>query len=125
MRTIVYIDAFNFYFGALKGTPYKWLDKWLDFGKLCSLLLPHNRIIAIKYFTARVRPLPHDPDQPTRQQVYWRALRSIPNFSIYEGHFLVHSVSMPLAKPPLTGPRFVEVIKMTDAAGTFHKPATW
>ena len=40
MRTIVYIDAFNFYFGAVKGTPYK----WLDFGKLCSLLLPNNQI---------------------------------------------------------------------------------
>ncbi|HVR36551.1 MAG TPA: NYN domain protein, partial [Methylomirabilota bacterium] len=81
---MVYIDAFNFYFGAVKGTPYK----WLDFGKFCRLLLPNNQIVGIRYFTARVRPLPHDPDQPTRQQIYWRALRTIPNFSLYEGHFL-------------------------------------
>ena len=26
MRTIVYIDGFNLYYGALKGTPYRWLD---------------------------------------------------------------------------------------------------
>lgn len=26
MRTRVYIDGYNFYFGCLKGTPYKWLD---------------------------------------------------------------------------------------------------
>jgi hypothetical protein len=110
LKTIVYIDAFNFYFGAVKGTPFK----WLDFGKLCSLLLPQNQIVAIKYFTALVRPQPHDPLQPIRQQVYWRALRTIPNFSIHEGHFLVHTVSMPLARPPVTGHRFAEVIKVEE-----------
>ena len=26
MKTIVYIDAFNLYYGSLKGTPHKWLD---------------------------------------------------------------------------------------------------
>lgn len=26
MRTIVYVDGYNFYFGVLRGTPYKWLD---------------------------------------------------------------------------------------------------
>ena len=24
-RTHVYVDGFNLYFGALRGTPYKWL----------------------------------------------------------------------------------------------------
>jgi hypothetical protein len=110
MRTTVYFDAFNFYFGAVKGTPYK----WLDLGKLCALLLPNNQITAIKYFTARVRPQPHDPDQPLRQQIYWRALRNIHNLSIYEGHFLIHTVSMPLATPPPAGPRFVPVIKVEE-----------
>ena len=27
MRTIAYIDGFNLYYGLLKGTPYKWLDR--------------------------------------------------------------------------------------------------
>lgn len=26
LKRMVYVDAFNLYFGALKGTPYKWLD---------------------------------------------------------------------------------------------------
>jgi len=26
LRTVVYIDGFNLFYGALKGTPYKWLD---------------------------------------------------------------------------------------------------
>lgn len=40
MRTYVYIDGFNFYYGAVKDTPYK----WLDFKKLLGFLLKpdHN-----------------------------------------------------------------------------------
>jgi hypothetical protein len=26
LRTNVYVDGFNLYYGCLKGTPYKWLD---------------------------------------------------------------------------------------------------
>lgn len=26
MKTFVYVDAFNLYYGAVKDTPYKWLD---------------------------------------------------------------------------------------------------
>ncbi len=44
MRTSVYIDGFNFYFRAVKNTPYK----WLDFKKLVSILLqPHHQIIVL------------------------------------------------------------------------------
>ena len=35
MRTSIYIDGFNLYYGAVKDTPYKWLN--LD--TLCRLLL--------------------------------------------------------------------------------------
>ena len=117
MKTVVYFDAFNFYFGAIKGTPFK----WVDLGKLCSLLLPNNQIIAIKYFTARVRPQPHDPDQPVRQQVYWRALRTLPNLTIYEGHFLIHTVSTKPAKPSLHSPALTKWMKPPGKAGRFWR----
>ncbi|MBN3495478.1 hypothetical protein [Vibrio neptunius] len=26
MKTIVYVDGFNFYYGLLRHSPYKWLD---------------------------------------------------------------------------------------------------
>lgn len=26
LRTRIYIDGYNFYYGCLRGTPYKWLD---------------------------------------------------------------------------------------------------
>src|SRR5437660_1029850 len=33
-RTIVYVDGFNFYYGAARGTPWKWLDPVVLFGKV-------------------------------------------------------------------------------------------
>ena len=48
IRTYIYIDGFNFYYGAVKDTPYK----WLDFKKLFEYLLDSShQIISIKYFT--------------------------------------------------------------------------
>ena len=107
MRTIVYVDGFNLYYGALKGTHFK----WLDLHKLCRLLLPQNQIVGIKYFTARVSARPQDPDQPTRQQTYLRALQTLPNLEIIYGHFLAHEILMPRANNPA---RQVKVIKTEE-----------
>ena len=52
ISSIVYVDGFNLYYGAVKGTPYK----WLDISKLCHFLLPKNQVLKIKYFTALVNP---------------------------------------------------------------------
>jgi hypothetical protein len=79
MRTYVYIDGFNFYYRAVKGTPYK----WLDFNTLFQHLLSRkNEVISIKYFTALVSGK-FDPDQPIRQKTYIRAIQKyIPQLSL-------------------------------------------
>src|SRR5713226_3392268 len=61
LRTHVYIDGFNLYYGAVRGTPYKWLDA----SELCRLLLPQHNILKIRYFTAKIKSRPHDPNAPT------------------------------------------------------------
>src|SRR5713226_9333327 len=96
--TYVYVDGFNLYYGALKRTPYK----WLDLAKLCQVMLPNDKVASIQYFTARVSARPHNPSAPLDQQVYLRALRTIPNLSITFGHFLTHPVPMMLSgvSPP-------------------------
>ncbi len=95
MRTRIYVDAFNLYYGALLGTPYKWLD--LD--ALCrNLLQPANIIEHIHYCTARVAAR-DDHGQPQRQQLYFRALRTIPHLTITLGHFLTNDVRMPSVTP--------------------------
>ena len=107
MKANIYVDGFNLYYGALKSTPYR----WLDIAKLCRVMLPRDTISQIKYFTALVNPRPTDPDQLTRQQIYLRALRTIPNLEIIYGHFLTHEIMMPLA-PPKSG--YVKVIKTEE-----------
>lgn len=108
-RTFIYIDGFNLYYRALRGTPYKWLDLKALFSRL---LTPQNDIKAIKYFTAIVSGK-IDPNQPIRQKTYIRALEKyIPEFSVYYGHFLTHDVSMPVAgRQP---PEFVKVLKTEE-----------
>jgi len=110
MKTIVYVDGFNLYYGAVKRTSFK----WLDIQALCNFLLPKNQIIGIKYFTALVTARPNDPDQPNRQQLYLRALRTIPNLDIIYGHFLEHVISMPLANPVPGGQKRARVIKTEE-----------
>jgi hypothetical protein len=96
-RANVYIDGLNLYYGALRGSAHKWLD--LD--ALCHRLLPKDTIHRIRYFTALVTPRPgDDPQKPQRQQIYLRALRTIPNLSIHEGGFLTSRVRMKVVVPP-------------------------
>lgn len=94
MATNVYVDAFNLYYGCLKGTPYR----WLDLGSLCRRLLPRDEIGRIRYFTATVSARPDNPGAPQRQQVYLRALTTISDLSIHYGHYLSHVTRMPLAR---------------------------
>lgn len=109
-RTAVYIDAFNLYFGALKGTPHR----WLDLAALCKAYLPNNDVIAIKYFTAKVSARPNDPQQPARQQAYLRALGTLPTVSVVYGHYLSHEVTARLANPPAGGSAYVRIIKTEE-----------
>ena len=93
LRTNIYIDGFNLYFGCLKGSPYR----WLDVHRLCTLLLSkNNQINRIKYFTAPVSGRPEDPQQPMRQQMYYRALKTVPNLEIICGQFKTRKTKMPL-----------------------------
>jgi uncharacterized LabA/DUF88 family protein len=89
----VYIDGFNLYYGALKRTPYK----WLDLGSLARTLLPFDVNQEIHYFTARVSSRAYYPTSAHDQGLYIRALKTIPNWHIKHGHFLTHSVPMYLS----------------------------
>ena len=104
----VYIDGFNLYYGALKQTPYK----WLDLSRLCQALLPSDTIQEIKYFTARVSARPSKPSAAHDQGLYIRALKTIPNLTIKYGHFLTHTVPMHLAG--VTPPQRVWVEKTEE-----------
>jgi hypothetical protein len=90
VKTNVYVDGFNLYFGCFKNPrhPNDRRYRWLDIAAFCQAALPHDQINRIRYFTARLTGTPLDPDLPVRQQAYLRALNTIPNLTIHHGHFL-------------------------------------
>ena len=107
MRFNVYVDGFNLYYGALRGQPYR----WLDIRRFAARLLrPDDELHRIRYFTARVRPLPDDPDAPRRQTTYLRALATLPNLTIHYGRFLITEPTMVRAD----GKGAVRVIKSEE-----------
>lgn len=80
LRTRVYIDGYNLYYGCLKGTPYKWLDLVKLFEEHIlpssapdrSVLLP----LGIKFFTARIKEQAAKAlDSVSSQARYHTALR--------------------------------------------------
>ena len=71
VRTAVYIDGFNLYYAALKGTPYK----WLDIAAFCRAVLPDNaEVCKIKYFTAKVSNRSQRGNQAGKQSIYLKAI---------------------------------------------------
>ena len=77
-RAIVYVDGFNFYYGAVKGTPHKWLNLQRYF----TSLRQGDDIVAIKYFTTMVRG-----SAGTRQRTYLTALATCPLVEVILGAF--------------------------------------
>lgn len=93
MRTNVYIDGFNLYYGALKGDPAL---RWLDVSKLSQLLLAKGvQLGRIRYFTALVKGRANNPQQRQRQDIYIRALQTIPDLTVHLGSFQSKPKNMP------------------------------
>lgn len=117
MVVYAYIDGFNLYHGALRGTPYKWLNVSL----LCAALFPKLTIDFIKYFTALVKPFPHDKSAPLRQKIYLKAVETIPNLEIHRGYFDLRSrvyPQYPFAYLKLNRPPLVVQIRKGEEKGT-------
>jgi uncharacterized LabA/DUF88 family protein len=99
IRTAVYIDGFNLYYGAVRNTPYK----WLDLRRMAELVAPHDhRIDVLKYFTAHVKPTRTDPTADQRQKLYLTALRAHrPDISMIFGRFTIGEATVEPLDPTL------------------------
>lgn len=102
MRVYVYVDGFNLYYRALKGTPYKWVNL---FALANRVLSPDDQIQKVRYFTARVSARAGDADAPRRQQLYLSALASVDHIEFHYGRFLPKTKMRPL----VSSGKFVEV----------------
>jgi len=77
-RSIVYIDGFNLYYGALRGTS----NKWLDLESYFRRLRPDDDIELIRYFSALTKGA-----SKRRQQTYLRALATTASVEVILGKF--------------------------------------
>ena len=108
IKTIVYVDGFNLYY-RLKNTPHK----WLNLKKLVERLLKkEHQISKIKYFTARVKSSKKDLHKIDRQDIYWRALKTIPKLEIIEGRFKSRDIKGRFLRPLGKGIRKGEIVKI-------------
>ena len=98
LRARIYIDGFNFYYAAYREGAFG-AFKWLDIVAFGEALFPKYDIDLVRYFTARVKSPPSDPDQSSRQDAYLRALAANPRVSIHFGRFARHQVTMQRVNP--------------------------
>lgn len=89
LRTILYIDGFNVYYGLKDAKKFdKYGDyRWLNYQQLAqNILLPHQKLEYVKYFTARIKG---NPIKQKRQNDYLEALNTLPKIKIYYGNYLI------------------------------------
>ncbi len=95
-RSIVYIDGFNLYYGAIRGTRYK----WLNLEKYFHLLRPNDNIQRIRYFTARI-----SGPRRANQTAYLRALETLPSVEIVLGKFKTKQIECEVSACSFLGSR--------------------
>lgn len=91
---------------------------------MCRRVFPNNQINRIRYFTARVQPWDRDPKKPERQNLFIRALLTIPNLSVHYGQFRSHPRDRPLVNPSQGQPRTARVL-YTEEKGSDVNLATY
>lgn len=128
LRTRIYIDGYNFYYGCLRGTPHKWLDLLPLFEKHIlpsalvkdgdghirqSTLLPSP---SIKFFTAKIiESVARAPDSVSSQARYHTALRKLHDgrIEMIEGYYAVNKMKVKIvdAEDPDKAPRECQEIQ--------------
>lgn len=128
LRTRIYIDGYNFYYGCLRGTPYKWLDLLPLFEKHIlpsalvkdadghirqSTLLPSP---SIKFFTAQIiESVAKAVDSVSSQARYHTALRKLHagRIELIEGYYAVNKMKVKIvdAENPDRAPRECQEIQ--------------
>lgn len=118
MKTVVYIDGFNLYYGAISNTPYKWLDVVKLFTRISKEKEPETEIITIKYFTAPVlgKVARSGLKAMESQNMYHKALRNLypKTLQIIQGYFQVEERDMPKFRNPIDKDKTVKVWKIEE-----------
>lgn len=111
MRTVVYVDGYNLYYGLLRKTTLKWLDLVALFRN--HVLATEAELVQVRYYTAPVLGRMCDnPESPQRQRIYLQALRRLyPDLLvIVEGKIQATKSFQRLVKPIPEAPTLQRVL---------------
>jgi len=118
MKTIVYVDGFNLFYGCLKHSDDKWLDLIKLFNRILNEQDPTAEIVKIKFFTADIRAkiASHSQLAQQAQQNYHRALKHLyaDKVDIIKGNFSLDKANMPKYKKPIDKSDRVKVWKLEE-----------
>lgn len=105
MRTVVYVDGYNLYYGLLRKTTLKWLDLFALFRD--HVLDPEADLVEVRYYTAPVLGrMCDDQESPQRQRRYLQALRKMypTQITIIEVKIIATTPFQRLVKPIAEAP---------------------
>lgn len=114
MRTIVFVDGYNLYYGLLCRSAHKWLDLYTLFQH--HALDGDADVVEVRYYTAPVLGrMSDDPHSPQRQRTYLQALRKMPpqKTVIIEGRMVATRPFQRLARPLPQAPE-LETVQVLD-----------
>lgn len=100
MKTIVYVDGYNLYYGLLRRSAFKWLDLYRLFQE--HALGAGVDVVEVRYYTAPVLGrMSDDPESSQRQRTYLQALRKMPpnRVTIIEGKIMAQTPVLRLVDP--------------------------
>lgn len=108
LKTNIYIDGYNLYYGCLKGTNYKWLDvESLFFNEILpSIIIPKHALPTdwqgeklasikngercVKFFTAEISvKIAKSDESLASQRAYHEALKSRPYIELIKGDYSI------------------------------------
>jgi uncharacterized LabA/DUF88 family protein len=98
-RSIVYVDGLNLYYGAVQGTPFKWLNLQILFERLRQ----DDYVQRVKYFTTRVTS-----SHQVNQLAYLAALGTCPKVEIILGKFKMRTVRCQVRRCNFGGCRYFQ-----------------
>ncbi len=110
MRTIVYVDGYNLYYGLLRKSKLKWLDLYSLFAD--HVLDDRAKLIQVRYYTAPVLGRMSDDLRSTeRQRIYLQALRKMypAKLEIIQGKILTTTPYQRLVRPIPEAPHLEKV----------------
>ena len=110
MRTIVFVDGYNLYYGLLRKSKLKWLDLYALFND--HVLDDKAKLLEVRYYTAPVLGrMSDDPQSTQRQRQYIQALKRMhtTGLTVIEGRIVASTPFQRLVTPIPEAPHLEKV----------------